>query len=593
MARSTFGGTSNDYLFDEVGRFVHMVKNRTFTVWSAATGGTQYTDLLDMSGAAITAVTTDSNGFYQFQGPDSVLSVWADTGSVSRSKIVTNDGNSNAAIDARINVALPGAVATATANKVDKNVIVYNVKDYGAVGNGTTDDTTAIQSALNALPATGGTVYFPGGTYLIGSGLTSSLNSIELRGTGNRGQDTSVAFGASRIHYTGSSDAFVFNSAASSTLFGGPVIRDLHLSGTSSGACGIRIKRSNNFVLSNVSVSDFTAGVAFVSDGTGNVNQYGTLDNFQAAKCLNGVDVILSNGLRFMGGYLQGVHPAAASSYGIRVRGGGDTLRLYGTDVQAFDILVDLQSTVGSGAELHGLRGEDWITAGVKIACTNAGMFGGSLNNTLGSSVGIGVWCTSTAVNPIVMPANLAAMATSIQDDSGTAVIVKGAQVQFGAEVVKKNGTGGILLQGVNGPNMVQNDAAASGRVLNVRKTGAGAQNPELTLQSNGTDGPTLKTESSFGKAVLDHAYASATGLDFRLNGNTYAGIIPNGIRINNTGSAIFAGSGLPTALGGGTLVAVAGDFYLRKDTPTTANQRIYICTVSGTGAGATWVGIV
>lgn len=45
-----------------------------------------------------------------------------------------------------------------------------SVTDYGATGNGATDDTVAIQNALNALPASGGTVFFPCGTYLIGEG---------------------------------------------------------------------------------------------------------------------------------------------------------------------------------------------------------------------------------------------------------------------------------------------------------------------------------------------------------------------------------------------------------------------------------------
>ena len=49
----------------------------------------------------------------------------------------------------------------------------YNVKDFGAVGNGTADDTSAIQSAMDAaMEATGGTVVFPAGTYRTTNTLT-------------------------------------------------------------------------------------------------------------------------------------------------------------------------------------------------------------------------------------------------------------------------------------------------------------------------------------------------------------------------------------------------------------------------------------
>lgn len=44
--------------------------------------------------------------------------------------------------------------------------IVY-VSLYGATGDGVTDDTDAIQSALDAVPAKGGTVYFPPGRYKV------------------------------------------------------------------------------------------------------------------------------------------------------------------------------------------------------------------------------------------------------------------------------------------------------------------------------------------------------------------------------------------------------------------------------------------
>lgn len=57
-----------------------------------------------------------------------------------------------------------------------------NVKDYGAIGNGTTDDTGAINSALSAATlARGGVVYFPAGTYLITSAL-AGVSGVRLAG---------------------------------------------------------------------------------------------------------------------------------------------------------------------------------------------------------------------------------------------------------------------------------------------------------------------------------------------------------------------------------------------------------------------------
>jgi polygalacturonase len=44
---------------------------------------------------------------------------------------------------------------------------IINVKDYGAKGDGTTDDTTAIENAIAAVPAAGGVVYFPAGVYMV------------------------------------------------------------------------------------------------------------------------------------------------------------------------------------------------------------------------------------------------------------------------------------------------------------------------------------------------------------------------------------------------------------------------------------------
>jgi hypothetical protein len=69
---------------------------------------------------------------------------------------------------------MPGAVGK-TLN--DKMQDLVSVKDFGATGNGTTDDTAAIQAAINLACTYGGNVYLPAGTYKISAALTFSMNS--------------------------------------------------------------------------------------------------------------------------------------------------------------------------------------------------------------------------------------------------------------------------------------------------------------------------------------------------------------------------------------------------------------------------------
>jgi Pectate lyase superfamily protein len=66
-----------------------------------------------------------------------------------------------------------------------KGALVFNVKDYGAAGNGSTDDTSAINSAIAAAnSASGGTVFFPAGTYIVSSPLTTLGGSVAVAGVG-------------------------------------------------------------------------------------------------------------------------------------------------------------------------------------------------------------------------------------------------------------------------------------------------------------------------------------------------------------------------------------------------------------------------
>lgn len=62
---------------------------------------------------------------------------------------------------------------------------IFNVKDYGAVGDGITDDSAAIQAAVTAINSSiGGSVYFPAGTYAFSDGYVTPKSNVRFFGDG-------------------------------------------------------------------------------------------------------------------------------------------------------------------------------------------------------------------------------------------------------------------------------------------------------------------------------------------------------------------------------------------------------------------------
>lgn len=76
--------------------------------------------------------------------------------------------------------AIPGGVQT---NQEEFNGRFFNVKDFGAVGDGVADDTAAIQAAIDYAKAGVNTVYFPAGTYKTSTSLNVN-RSLNLVGAG-------------------------------------------------------------------------------------------------------------------------------------------------------------------------------------------------------------------------------------------------------------------------------------------------------------------------------------------------------------------------------------------------------------------------
>jgi hypothetical protein len=80
--------------------------------------------------------------------------------------------------------------ATRRGSSENGNTLVVNVKDFGAVGNGRTQDAAAIQAAINAASKTGGKgeVFIPAGYYLINKPLViAGTQHLILGGAGGGG----------------------------------------------------------------------------------------------------------------------------------------------------------------------------------------------------------------------------------------------------------------------------------------------------------------------------------------------------------------------------------------------------------------------
>ncbi len=120
--------------------------------------------------------TTTQHG--SFTGAQGELTVDTD-----KNALVLHDGATAGGIKvANSNVTATGS--TAARNLEDRFSDVVNVKDFGAVGNGSTDDRAAIQSANDYAASLGLPLYFPSGVYGVSVGYTTNFD-IGISGTLN------------------------------------------------------------------------------------------------------------------------------------------------------------------------------------------------------------------------------------------------------------------------------------------------------------------------------------------------------------------------------------------------------------------------
>lgn len=142
----------------------------TGEIW--LTAGVAYKFVVYTSTNVLVASYDNINGTY-------IATNLADTNNPANGDALIGFRQSNA------NGNLVGAVGRTVHQKLQEYV---SVKDFGATGDGTTDDSTSIQNALNcATSLPNACLYFPAGVYKLNSQVTGSIagtNSLTLKGDG-------------------------------------------------------------------------------------------------------------------------------------------------------------------------------------------------------------------------------------------------------------------------------------------------------------------------------------------------------------------------------------------------------------------------
>ena len=131
---------------------------------------------------------------------------------------------------------------------------IYNVKDYGAKGDGKADDAPAITAAVAAVPAQGGIIYFPPGIYLLNSSvLVHARTDISFVGAGVSATRLQMnADGVTLLSFTG-----VCSRIAIRDLWLGAVAP--YSSGGSVSIVGTSTVHSDTFVIENVRLQNTPA----------------------------------------------------------------------------------------------------------------------------------------------------------------------------------------------------------------------------------------------------------------------------------------------------------------------------------------------
>jgi hypothetical protein len=216
---------------------------------------------------------------------------------------------------------------------------MFNVLDYGAKGDGTTDDAAAIQAAINAAQTAGGAVYLPNGAYKINSKLTISL-PIGFIGAANLIQNSGDRKGTYLIK---GADVIAIEVTSSA----GCTLRDFAVVGSGTDTTqGIKLTQCGRSKLERVSVVECGShGIEFNNGNLTSFRDIYVLGNDGDGFLVNGAATPDTNACVFIN---------------IDARGNGGVGFNNSNGWANFGMGITAQSNIGAGVRLNNSRGCDF-----------------------------------------------------------------------------------------------------------------------------------------------------------------------------------------------------------------------------------------
>lgn len=148
-------------------------------------------------------------------------------------------------------------LATALSAVSLSNQPLFNVRNYGAVGDAVTDDTWAFVLAHNAAAVAGGIIFAPGGNYVLNRSWSITSPRVSMMGAGCLATILTIGITAGT--------AITVNTSAGG--YSGSFISDLTIAPSFSGATVVplQIVASPGFILRNLVVDGFDQSVSIAS----------------------------------------------------------------------------------------------------------------------------------------------------------------------------------------------------------------------------------------------------------------------------------------------------------------------------------------